>query len=533
MKLDSVAVLGGGPGGLYAARLIKLRHPRARVQVHEQGSPDLTFGFGVGLATRTQRNLQAADPATLTDIVDHAWEHDMSMSVAGHRVRLPLGNLLAIGRSTLLEVLQRHATEAGVELHFGSRVTAEDLDADLVIAADGVSSVTREQHADTFGASVDTDHGWYLWCGTDFALPSAVFAPVTTDVGTFVTHAYPYAADRSTFLVETDEQTWRRAGFDATTAATPYDADDTASLDYLGDAFTEELQGHRLIGNRTRWTQFRTVRCQQWHHGRIVLLGDAAHTAHYSIGSGTKLAMEDAIVLDQVIADADSLEAALSAYEEQRRPAVEHLQETAGRSMRWWHSFDQRLDQPVEQLFLSYMTRAGKVSVERFAESAPDVVRRGLAAYAGSEPPTEDLEEWVLAQPWTRGRHTSPTRHLADLADVVLVTGPDAGRTTDAMQLIELPVALDDPSGPAGDRVLREVTKALEGDCDGVLLSTADDLESVLTMLETAERVRRETGAVVAARASSRWHDHLASALATDRIDLVDLLDHDGDGRAA
>ena len=505
MRLRSVAVLGGGPGGLYAARLLKLRDPACRVVVHEQGAAGETFGFGVGLATRTQRNLDAADPASLADIVAASWEHDMSMSVDGRRVRLPYGNLLAIARSTLLEVLTRHAAVAGVELHHGSRLTVHDLDADLVIAADGVNSATRETYADELGARIDTDGDYYLWCGTELALPSAVFSPARTEAGTFVTHAYPYAANRSTYLVETDALTWRRAGFDATTAATPPDASDEQALAYLADAFSEELHGHRLIGNRTRWTQFRTVTCERWHVGSTVLLGDAAHTAHYSIGSGTKLAMEDAIALDRVLAGADDLPSALAAYEAERRPSVERLQETARRSMRWWHSFPQRLDLPVEQLFISYMTRAGKVTLERFAQTAPEVVDAGLAAYAGNAP--------------------GPGSH-DDLAAWVVEHAPGAGAST--AEAHEVVVDLDDPWGPAGDALVAKVG-ALVGDPTTavVVVTAADDEAAVLTMLETGERLRRDLGCTVVARASDRFLDHLVAALASGRVDRIDPVHHE------
>ena len=220
--------------------------------------------------------------------------------------------------------------------------------------------------------------------GRTSPLASALFQPVTTEHGTFVTHAYPYAPDRSTFLIETDEQTWRRAGLRAATDATPFDQSDEQSLAYLQDVFADALQGHRLIGNRTRWLRFRTVRCDRWHSGNVVLLGDAAHTAHYSIGSGTKLAMEDAIALVASVHRSDTLDDALLDYEAQRRPAVEHLQEVAGRSQRWWDSFPRRMHLPINQLLVSYMTRAGKVTLEHFAQSTPLVVARALQEYAGT-----------------------------------------------------------------------------------------------------------------------------------------------------
>ena len=198
-----------------------------------------------------------------------------------------------------------------------------------------------------------------------------MFAPAETEHGTFVTHAYPYSGGQSTFLIETDEQTWRRAGFEATTEQTPSDASDLASLRYLRQAFARQLRGHALIGNRTRWTRFRTVRCQRWSSGRTVLLGDAAHTAHYSIGSGTKLAMEDAIALVEAMDAEPDAAGAFARYEAVRRGPVGRLQELARRSQLWWESFPSRLNVPVEQLMVAYMTRAGNVPLGRFAATSP------------------------------------------------------------------------------------------------------------------------------------------------------------------
>jgi len=513
VKLRSVAVLGGGPGGLYAARLLKLRHPECRVQVFEQTEPVGTFGFGVGLATRTQRNLEAADPHTLAAIVAQSWAHDMSMAVGVRQVSLAVDNLIAVGRSTLLDILRQYAADAGVELTYGSRVSAEDLHADLIIAADGVSSATRDARVDKFGARIDVHQGLYLWAGTDVALPGAVFAPVRTQYGTFVAHAYPYSSDRSTFLIETDEETWRRAGFDVTTERTPLEGSDEASLDYLSDAFSGHLQGHRLIGNRTRWLRFRTVTCERWHDSNVVLLGDSVHTAHYSIGSGTKLAMEDGIALDQAIADATDLQEALVHYEQVRRPAVEHLQDTATRSMRWWDSFSTRLDLPVEQLLVSYMTRAGKVSLDRFATWAAEVVRSALAQYADcgeAEVDENDRTEWVLQQTLIKDGRTFNGRRV---------------RASDVSGLHRVQVAVDDPWGPDADALVKDIAHITGADQvgSGVILTTGPDAGAVLTMFDVGERIRREVGALVVAQLDQSHTDLAIGALVSERVDLLDL----------
>ena len=503
-----IAVLGGGPGGLYAARLLRLARPSCEVVVHEQGAPDTTFGFGVGLAAGTQRRLEAADPDTLRDIAATGCRHDMTMRVGGRTARVRNDRLIGVARTELLAILQRHAEKAGVRLEFGSRLAAADLDADVVVAADGVGSATRE--AGGFGADVQIGRGLFLWCGAGFALPDAVFAPVDTAHGTFVTHAYPYSGGHSTFLIETDERTWRRAGFDATTealnsGATPPDASDTRSLEYLQEVFAGQLRGHPLIGNRTRWQRFRTVRCARWSDGRVVLLGDAAHTAHFSIGSGTKLAMEDAIALAEALTGENGPAEAFARYEAVRRPAVERLQELARRSQLWWESFPSRTGLPVEQLMVAYMTRAGNVPLDRFAVTAPEVVGAALGQFAGLDGPVPalpDLTGWVLDRPLRHRRRTFPGR--------VLPAGDDLGPTT-------LEVTATDPWGGDADALVARAAGAA-----GVRLTGPPDRPSVLTRLDLAERVRTETGAVVVVRAPAALRDDLAAGLVSGRADLVE-----------
>lgn len=506
MNLERVAVLGGGPGGLYTARLLKRSHPDAEVTVYEQSPPDQTFGFGVGLASRTQRNLRDADPASLEAIVAAAHPHEMSMQVGEQIARLAHGDLLAIARTTLLHVLQQQAENAGVRLHFGERRDPTELDADLIVAADGINSATRTQMADTLRPRIDTGAGLYLWCGTNFALPSAIFIPVTTEHGTFVAHAYPYAPDRSTFLIETDEETWRRAGFDVSTDKTaPQDSDDFA-LQYLQDAFVDTLQHHPLIGNRTRWMRFRTVSCGRWHSGNVALLGDAAHTAHYSIGSGTKLAMEDAIALDRALTTAPTLEDALAEYERVRRPAVEYLQQIAHRSELWWESFPRRMNLPVEQLMIAYMTRAGKVSVSRFHESAPDLVRKGLASYANApvdSVPSTAIADWIFEQPLDhdndRFEHRIATPELRESATtVVLDVDLDSARDAEATDLV------------ASTRNARLLW-----------LAGPPTRAAVLTRLDLAERLRHHTDALVVVEAPTSCREDIAAGLASARIDLA------------
>ncbi|MFC4948772.1 FAD-dependent monooxygenase [Pseudonocardia sp. GCM10023141] len=505
MVLRRVAVIGGGPGGLYAARLLKLAQPACEVVVHEQGEPDTTFGFGVGLAAGTQRRLEAADADTLRDIAASGCRHDMTMQVGGRVARVRNDRLIGVARTELLAILQRHAEKAGVRLSYGERLAPDQLDADLVIAADGVGSATRE--AGGFGADVEIGRGLFLWCGAGFTLPDAVFAPVATEHGTFVTHAYPYSGGNSTFLIETDERTWRNAGFDATTDGTPFDASDTASLRYLQEVFAQQLQGHPLIGNRTRWQRFRTVRCARWSAGRTVLLGDAAHTAHFSIGSGTKLAMEDAIGLVEALGQEPDPAAAFARYEAVRRPAVERLQELARRSQLWWESFASRTALPVEQLMVAYMTRAGNVPLDRFALTAPDVVGAALGQFAGQDapPPPADLTSWVLDRPLHRDD--------LDLAGRVVAS--------DALALSVVADVLADPWSAAGDSVVAAARSRRAAGAAGFRVVGPSDRDAVLTRLDLAERLRSEVGGIVVVEGPPGLRDDLAAGLVSGRADLV------------
>ena len=526
MRLDSIAVIGGGPGGLYAARLLKLAHPDAVVRVYEQGRPEKTFGFGVAVAGRTQRNLEEADPATQADIIDAGRPHDMRMLVGGQAARVHNGPLIGIARPELLDILDRHARAAGVGLHYGERRRLDDIEADLVVVADGVSSQTRTDHAEDFGAEIETAGGLYLWAGADFALETAIFAPVTTAHGTFVTHAYPYAADRSTFLIETDEATWRAAGFDATTEETAADESDTAALSYLEDAFAEHLDGHHLIGNRTRWLRFRTVHCRQWTRGNAVLLGDAAHTAHYSVGSGTKLAMEDAIALRDAIAGASDLATALATYEHGRRPQVERLQELARRSRLWWDSFPQRTTLPVDQLMLAYMTRTGNVGLQRFTGTNPDIVQRGLGQFAGLHPsqvPVEDVIDWVLGRPLVHGDREWATRILSPTdRERLCAPAPDTATpppTGAELALVDVDIA--DPWSQESDTRVKELHDLVLAGWRGFWVTGPQTRRDVLNRLDLGERLRAETTGLVVVDGPATCAEDFAAGVAAARTHLV------------
>jgi anthraniloyl-CoA monooxygenase len=290
-----IGVLGGGPAGLYFALLAKRADPGHEITVVERNAPDATFGWGVVFSEETLGALRDADYPSYVEITDTFARWSAIDVVYGGRTVRSRGHVFsAIARRRLLEILQRRCREVGVELAF--RRELPDLDAfadrDLVVAADGVNSTARRLLAPHLRPSLDVHRSKFVWFGSDLHLDAFTFIFRTTEHGMFQVHAYPFDADTSTFIVETTEGTWRAAGLDQ--------AGEEESIAFCQELFAPELGGHKLLSNRSLWISFVTVRCQSWHHGNVVLLGDAAHTAHFSIGSGTKLALAVAQALSQL-----------------------------------------------------------------------------------------------------------------------------------------------------------------------------------------------------------------------------------------
>lgn len=504
-----IDIIGGGPAGLYAARLLKTARPDWAVTVHERmrGSRD-TFGFGVVLTASTMENLTEADPDSAAGIraASHSG-HALRLLRGGESIDLHGARNLAIARSRLLEVLARHARAAGVELSTGREADAVAMDADVVIAADGVRSATREKLATELGAEVSVGRGWYLWCGADFALRDSIFSPSRTGHGLFVAHAYPYARDRSTFLIETDDASWHAAGMSASDQATAPGGSDDYSLRYLQDAFVGELAGHRLLGNRSRWLRFHTVHLRRWSHGNIVLIGDAAHTAHYTLGSGTKLAMEDAIALSKALLAEPDVPAAFAMYEQSRRPSVERFQRLAARSQRWWESFPLRAQQPVTTLALGFLTRAGNISLGQLGEHSDQPLLDALSQYHGEPLPglPADPVSWALGQPVTMEGRRLATR-VADPGTLGSATAID---WSDA-----------DPWNDAGDAIVNRLRRS---GGSPVWLRGADDLPAVQGRVDLAERLKLELGRTVIVQLPAAARGEAAAALVCGRCDLVRL----------
>ncbi|HEX6357681.1 FAD-dependent monooxygenase [Actinophytocola sp.] len=371
-----VSVVGGGPSGLYLA--ILLRKTGHDVSVVERNTPDATFGWGVVFSEETLGSLRDADYPTYLEITDSfaRWT-SIDIHYQGEVLRSSGHTFSAIRRTHLLDILQRRARSLGAELTFQQEVTSSESDADLVVAADGSNSVLRKRFAAEFGSSVTPQGCKYVWFGTDLVLDAFTFVFRKTEHGLFQVHAYPFDEHTSTWIVETTEATWRRAGLDRMS--------EEDSMAFCQSLFAPELGDHRLMSNKSIWLDFPLVRNESWHHGNLVLIGDAAHTAHFSIGSGTKLAMEDAIALANAVERyPSSVEQALVDYELERQPAVERFQQAAGDSAAYFSRVASHLGLAPIQFAANLLTRSGRISHANLMQRDPRFVRVLDAWFAAS-----------------------------------------------------------------------------------------------------------------------------------------------------
>ncbi|MDI1429718.1 bifunctional salicylyl-CoA 5-hydroxylase/oxidoreductase [Polyangium sorediatum] len=366
-----ITCIGGGPSGLYLAILAKKRDPSREVVVLERNRPDDTFGFGVVFSDATLDNLEGVD-RPVYDAIRQSLSHwdDIHTFVRGERLVSTGHGFSGLSRHRLLAILQARAEELGVVLSFEHEAT--DFDAirrtsDLVIAADGVNSAVRSRYQPHFGTRVDGRPNRFVWLGTTFPFDAFTFYFDANEHGLFRVHAYRYEAERSTFIVECREETWRRAGLDQAT--------EDETLAYCEKLFAPRLAGHRLLKNKSVWRSFPTVHNERFSWENVVLVGDAVHTAHFSIGSGTKLALEDAISLADALDGHARLSDALAAYEADRRPKVETLQRAAQVSLEWFENTERYMDLDPMQFNFSMLTRSLRVTHENLKVRDPALVR--------------------------------------------------------------------------------------------------------------------------------------------------------------
>jgi anthraniloyl-CoA monooxygenase len=385
-----IAVIGGGPGGLYFAALAKQLDPSRDITVWERNPPDDIYGFGVVFSDETLGGIEHADPV-IHDAMAASfarWD-DIDVHYRGEVITSGGHGFAAMSRRRLLRILRDRAGALGVQLRFGetapavSQLRAEN---DLVVAADGLNSTARTA---AFRPTYENRHCRYIWFGTDKVFDAFTFDIRATEAGVMQVHAYPYDTTGSTLIVEMTDAVWRKAGFGESPAVLrpemlgPGDSDDEAITRCEG-IFADLLDGHRLIGNNSRWINFLTVRCESWHEGNVVLLGDAAHTAHFSIGSGTKLAMEDALALVACLSERPDVPTALVAYEAERKPVVVSTQRAAQASLEWFENLDQYATQEPMQFAFNLLTRSRRVTYENLKLRDPEFVARMDTWFAAS-----------------------------------------------------------------------------------------------------------------------------------------------------
>ena len=382
-------MVGGGPGGLYFAALAKQLSRADEITVWERNSADDTFGFGVVFSDETLGGIEHADPAVHAamqrefarwDDIDVHYR-DRVITSGGH-------GFAAISRKRLLQILQQRCRELGVSMRFRTESPSPAALAagyDLVVAADGANSMTRGAFGAAFGPSVELRRCKYIWLSTDLVFDAFKFYIVATPYGVLAVHGYPYDTTASTFIVEMHDDVWQAAGFGELAPAMqgPGDSDE-ASIGRIGELLARILGDHRIFSNNSKWINFGTLRCTSWRHENVVLLGDAAHTAHFSIGSGTKLAMEDALALAACLHEQPGLEAALEAYEAERRPVVASTQRAAQASLEWFENLGQYCHQDPEQFAFNIITRSRRVTYDNLRLRDPEFTTSVDAWFADS-----------------------------------------------------------------------------------------------------------------------------------------------------
>ena len=371
-----VVIVGAGPAGLYLAYLLRRSKLDVDVEIFEQNPAGATFGFGLVFSERALEFPNVEDPATHAAIKPalETW-NDSILVHKGREIRIDGMGYTGIGRLRLLQLLQARSRSAGIEPRYLHPIDGLDAcgQADLIVGADGVNSLVRRSHEDVFGTTVSLFTNRFAWFGTAKRFEALTHTFIETELGYFNAHHHRHAPDMSTFVVEVDEATFFRAGFDS------MDLDRTQTVSEC--VFAETLDGHGLVSNKSIWRQFPTVWNDRWSAGNRVLIGDAAHTAHFSIGSGTRLALEDAIALVKALEiHAQDIPASLAAYEAARKPLVAKLVAAADSSAVWYEQFARHMALAPMDFAMSYITRSGRVDLERLRRSSPAFV----AAYEAS-----------------------------------------------------------------------------------------------------------------------------------------------------
>ncbi len=385
-----IKIIGGGPAGMYFAILMKKADTTYDITIYERNGPNDTFGWGVVFSGRTLSNLRAADEPSHAEITRNfeAWDN-VEVVHRGEKISIHGNSFSGIARLRLLKILQRRCEELGVEINFRTEVAEFDslrADCDLVVGADGVNSLVRDAFKEIFQSDLSTRPNKYIWYGTNQLFHGLTLTFRETPAGVFAAHSYKFDKTTSTFIVECDPRTWTQAGF--------AEMSEAETLRYLAAVFAPDLNGQALLSNNSKWLNFLLVKNAHWSFENVVLLGDALHTAHFSIGSGTKLAMEDAIALKESFDRTPEVPAALRLFEETRRPIIEDYQAAAYDSMVWFEQARDYMHLTPIELAYALMTRSGKVDDEALRRRDPEFVAAyeaaaGSADYADSTDKTK------------------------------------------------------------------------------------------------------------------------------------------------
>ena len=366
-----IAVIGGGPGGLYFAYLWKKLHPDAHIELFEQNAAGATWGFGVVFSEQALEFLRADDPDTVDAIAPRmqSWRN-ITLHLRGESVEIDGVGFSSIGRLDLLTILQQRASAAGVTPRYDTLIQSVDQLAgyDLVVAADGLNSMVRRSFEEDFGASLSYSANKFAWYGTTKRFETLSQTFVETEFGAFNAHHYRYAPAMSTFLIECDPATWQRYGF----------ADKTIdeSQAVCEKVFAATLDGHRLVSNKSVWRNFPWIWNERWSFKNMVLIGDALHSAHFSIGSGTRLAIEDAIALVKALEAEGDISRALVRYQTERQPMVKKLVTAARTSSDWYEKFPEHMKLDLLDFAYSYITRSGRIDDARLRAMSPAFMAR-------------------------------------------------------------------------------------------------------------------------------------------------------------
>lgn len=367
MKIN---IIGGGPAGIYFAILMKHARAAHEIEIYERNGPDDTFGWGVVFSGKTLANLRAADEASHAYITGsfEAWDN-VDVVHRGEKISIHGNSFSGIARLRLLKILQQRCEELGVEIRFRTEVADFDslrADCDLLVAADGVNSFVRQAFAEKFRPDLSVRPNKYIWYGTNQLFHGLTLTFRETQAGAFAAHSYKFDKTTSTFIVECDPETWKSAGFAGMS--------EVETRAYLAEVFAADLNGQPLLSNNSKWINFLLVKNGRWSFENVVLLGDALHTAHFSIGSGTKLAMEDAIALKECFDETSDVAAALQRFEEARKPVIEEYQAAAYESMVWFENARDHMHLSPIELAYVLMTRSGRVDRESLRRRDPEFV---------------------------------------------------------------------------------------------------------------------------------------------------------------